>query len=61
MDLNKEEMQYILNAIDTHVRANGIKGAGVGVVIVNKLQEASQALATEVPAESSKDSETEID
>ena len=49
MELNIEELQYLLNAIDTHVRANGIQGAGVAVVIVNKLQadakEAGEKLA----------------
>lgn len=43
MQLNIEELNYMLNAIDTHIRANGIKGAGVAVTVASKLQEAGNA------------------
>ena len=38
MQLTKDECQYILNAIDTHVRSKGINAAGPGVVIAQKMQ-----------------------
>jgi len=38
VELTKDECQYILNAIDTHVRANGLNVAGPGLVIAQRLQ-----------------------
>jgi len=39
MNLTKEEAQYVLNAIDTHIKQYGIKVAAMGSIIVSKLAE----------------------
>ena len=44
MELSIEELNYMLNAIDTHVRANGIKGAAVAVSLANKIEVAAKAM-----------------
>lgn len=38
-----DEAQYILDAIDTHVKTHGLKVATRGVVILQKLQGAAAA------------------
>ena len=38
MELTKDECQYIPNAIDTHIRANGLNVAAPGLVVAQKLQ-----------------------
>lgn len=47
MELNIEELQYLLNAIDTHVRANGLAAATPGVIIAQKIQTEANALSTD--------------
>lgn len=47
MELNIEELQYLLNAIDTHVRANGLVAAIPGAIIAQKIQTAANALPTD--------------
>lgn len=47
MNLTAEELQYILNAIDTHVREKGLSVAAFGVAIAGKIQAAAK---TPVPA-----------
>jgi len=42
MQLSIEELNYMLNAIDTHVRAKGIQGTATAVSIANKLQMAAK-------------------
>lgn len=49
MLLEAEELQYIANAIDTHIRSNGLAVAAQGVAIIAKIQESlrsSQAKAS---------------
>lgn len=43
MNLTNEELNYMINAIDTHVRSNGIKGASIAVCVANKLQAEAHA------------------
>ncbi len=38
MQLSPEELQYIVNAIDTHIRTNGLNVAIIGIGIVTKIQ-----------------------
>ena len=38
MELSRDEMQYILNAVDTHVRTNGLNAAGLGMSVASKIQ-----------------------
>ncbi len=38
MQLNKADIQYLVNAMDTHVRTNGLSVAGQSVIIATKLQ-----------------------
>lgn len=47
MKLSKDELQYLLNAIDTHVRANGVNAASLGVVLAEKIQSAANALSSD--------------
>lgn len=42
MNLTTEELQYILNAIDTHVRQHGLNAAAIGIAISEKIQEAAK-------------------
>jgi len=44
MKLSKDELQYVLNAIDTHIRANGLNVAAIGVLLVQKIQNAANQL-----------------
>ncbi len=39
MQLNKADIQYLVNAIDTHIRSKGIAAAGQSVLVATKLQE----------------------
>lgn len=41
--LTKDEIQYLLNALDTHVKAHGLAVAPASVVILTKLQTELQA------------------
>lgn len=50
MELNIEELNYMLNAIDTHVRTNGIKGAAVAVSLANKIEAAGKAIGAPLAA-----------
>ncbi len=51
MELTKEEMNFILQAMDTHVRANGLSAATNAAILSQKIQIAAQALpATPLPA-----------
>ena len=38
MQLSNEELQYIANTIDTHIRANGLNVAATGIIIVAKIK-----------------------
>ncbi len=38
MKLSKDELQYLLNAIDTHIRANGVASAAMGAILAQKMQ-----------------------
>jgi len=38
MELSKEELQYLVNAIDTYIRNNGLAAAVVGAVLAEKLK-----------------------
>ena len=50
MDFTLDELNYILNAVDTHIRAKGITGAAVGVSVVSKVSAmAKSATAPEQP------------
>ena len=44
MNLSKDELQYLLNAIDTDVRANGLNAAPLGAVLAEKIQNAANQL-----------------
>jgi len=44
MKLSKDELQYLLNAIDTHVRANGLNAATLAAVLAVKINAAAEAL-----------------
>lgn len=44
MDLSKDELQYLLNAVDTHIRANGLNAATVGSILAVKINTAAEAL-----------------
>lgn len=61
MELNIEELNYMLNAVDTHIRANGIKGAGVAVMVASKLQEAAKSAGAPPIAPPPGDGETPIE
>ncbi len=50
-EFSEEEKQYIVNAIDTHLRKHGINVAQMGVVIAMKLKG-----SLGVPDQSGKDS-----
>ncbi len=47
MKFSKDELQYLLNAIDTHIRANGLNVAAIGVSLVQKIQNAANQLESE--------------
>ncbi len=47
--MNKEELQYILNAIDTYVRANGLSVAAQGALIAKKVQDKAKQWIEEIP------------
>lgn len=49
MELNKDELQYILTAIDTHVRHNGLNAAGHAVAIATKIHGMGNSAATPAP------------
>lgn len=36
--MTRDEIQYLLNCIDTHVKTHGLQVATMGVVIVSKMQ-----------------------
>lgn len=38
VELSKAELQYLLNAIDTHIRANGVTSAATGAILAQKMQ-----------------------
>jgi len=44
VDLKKTDLQYIINAIDTHVRANGLNVAASGVILAQKIQNTINAM-----------------
>jgi len=48
MELSKTELQYLLNAIDTHIRANGVTSAGMGAILAQKMQIKFNELPTDV-------------
>ncbi len=52
MELSKAELQYLLNAIDTHIRANGVASAGMGAILAQKMQAKFNELSTDVIKES---------
>ena len=49
MQLSLDELQYLLNAIDTHVRANGLNSAPLGAALAEKIQNAANALSSNEP------------
>ncbi len=44
MELTKEEIQYLLTAVDAHVRATGLNSAANALVVATKLQNQAKAL-----------------
>ena len=38
MELSKEELQYLVNAIDTYIRNNGLAVAAAGTALLQKLK-----------------------
>ena len=44
MQLSPEELQYLLNAIDTHVRANGLNAAAAGALLAQNIQTEAKSL-----------------
>lgn len=38
MEFTKEELQYMLNAIDTYIRTNGLTVAPIGVLLAEKIK-----------------------
>jgi len=44
MQLSPEELQYLLNAIDTHVRANGLNVAAAAALLAQKIQEETKKM-----------------
>lgn len=52
MDLSKQELQYLLNAIDTHIRANGVASAAMGAILAQKMQIKFKELPADVIEES---------
>lgn len=52
MELSKAELQYLLNAIDTHIRANGVASAAMGAILAQKMQVAFNELPPDVIEES---------
>ena len=55
MQLNPEELQYIVNAIDTQIRTNGLSAATIGVRIVGKIQADAEEEARKTSSESKED------
>lgn len=49
MEFSKEDLQYIVNAIDTHIRANGLAVASKGVMLVTNIQADLKAKKVETP------------
>lgn len=49
MELSKDELQYLLNAINTHVRANGLTVAVMAVVLSQKIQAEAKLLSSDPP------------
>ncbi len=49
MELTKQESQFIINAVDAHVRAQGLSVAQAAVVVCAKMQSHIQALDTPAP------------
>ncbi|KKK59135.1 hypothetical protein LCGC14_3037410 [marine sediment metagenome] len=48
----KEGAQYLLDAIDTHVKTHGLRVAPMGVMLLGQIQAAAGSMADEVvPAE----------
>lgn len=39
MELAKQELQYLIGAIDTHIRANGVASAAQGALLAKKFQD----------------------
>lgn len=55
MELSKQELQFLLNAIDTHVRTNGLPVAAPGAILAQKIQNAANKLpADELPPNGNK-------
>lgn len=42
--MKKNDLQFIINAIDTHVRANGLNVAALGAVLAQKVQNMINAM-----------------
>lgn len=67
MSFNNEENQFILNALDTHLRQNGIGAAKMALLVVSKLQQAMKikadldALQGDSPEGSSRDGKLEME
>jgi hypothetical protein len=40
MEFTDQEKQFIIQAMDAHVRNNGVNVAGMALVIISKLQQA---------------------
>ncbi len=47
MKFSKDELQYLLNAINTHIRANGLNVAAIGSILADKIQNAAKQLQSE--------------
>ncbi|MEE9367036.1 MAG: hypothetical protein V3W44_10140 [Dehalococcoidales bacterium] len=50
MELNQEEAQYIVSSMDLYVKSNGLPVAGMGLVIMTKIQEAAKSHQAAVAA-----------
>ena len=47
MDLTREQLQYLLNDVNTHIKVNGVVVAGMGAVLAKTLQNEFSKLPAE--------------
>lgn len=57
--MTRDEVQYLLNSMDTHLKTHGLSVATAGVVILAKLQAAANGQAAEEAASSEEDQQHE--
>ena len=46
-----DEANYLLNVLDTYVKANGIAAAGRAMIFVSRIQEAAKGFTPPIPVE----------